>query len=212
MPTITSTIMSSPDSPASAHEAELTAVALRAGAGDRRAAERFVRRTRHDVTRVFDALHRHAVVEDLTQETYARAFTELPELSSVVPVRGWLLTLARQVAADYERDTRTHPDIDPDIAPHQLHLLAPDEPGETVALRSLLVGLAPDQRLAFVLTQLLGLTYPEAATIAHCPIGTIRSRVARARDDMTTQLTHTTTPEPAHGRRQVRDPRRTPPR
>jgi RNA polymerase sigma-70 factor (ECF subfamily) len=186
--------MSNPDRHPTGRDAALRAVAVRAGAGDRRAAERFVRRTRRDITRVFGGMHCHAVVDDLTQETYARAFTELPELSSVVPVRVWLLTLARQVAADYQRDVRAHPDTDPDIDLDQLPLLAPGEPGETVALRSLLVGLGPDQRLAFVLTQLVGLTYSEVALIAHCPIGTVRSRVARARQDITAQLTHTTTP------------------
>ena len=48
----------------------------------------------------------------------------------------------------------------------------------------LLDGLAPDRREAFVLTQLAGLSYDEAAQVAGCPIGTIRSRVARARADL----------------------------
>lgn len=46
----------------------------------------------------------------------------------------------------------------------------------------LLLGhLDADRRRAFVLTQLLGLPYLDAATICDCPVGTIRSRVARAR-------------------------------
>ena len=44
--------------------------------------------------------------------------------------------------------------------------------------------LDPDRREAFALTQLAGLSYEEAATIVGCPIGTIRSRVARARADL----------------------------
>jgi RNA polymerase sigma-70 factor (ECF subfamily) len=48
----------------------------------------------------------------------------------------------------------------------------------------LLVGLAPDRREAFVLTQVLGLSYEEAAVAMECPVGTIRSRVARARADL----------------------------
>ena len=44
--------------------------------------------------------------------------------------------------------------------------------------------LDPDRREAFALTQLAGLSYEEAATIVGCPIGTIRSRVARARGDL----------------------------
>jgi RNA polymerase sigma-70 factor (ECF subfamily) len=45
-------------------------------------------------------------------------------------------------------------------------------------------GLDPDRRDAFVLTQLSGLSYAEAAHVLDCPVGTIRSRVARARDDL----------------------------
>jgi len=44
---------------------------------------------------------------------------------------------------------------------------------------------------AFVLTQLLGLPYAEAAEVAGCPVGTIRSRVARARADLVESLAHT---------------------
>jgi len=51
-----------------------------------------------------------------------------------------------------------------------------------VALHALLDELDPDRRLAFVLTQILGYSYAEAADICECPIGTIRSRVARARE------------------------------
>ena len=50
----------------------------------------------------------------------------------------------------------------------------------------LLVGLDPDRREAFVLTQVVGLSYEEAAEVLGCPIGTIRSRVARARADLLT--------------------------
>ena len=48
----------------------------------------------------------------------------------------------------------------------------------------LVAGLHPDRRAAFVLTQLLGTSYEEAASICGVPVGTIRSRVARAREDL----------------------------
>ena len=48
----------------------------------------------------------------------------------------------------------------------------------------LLDGLDPDRREAFVLTQIVGLSYEDAAGVVGCPIGTIRSRVARARADL----------------------------
>jgi RNA polymerase sigma-70 factor (ECF subfamily) len=54
--------------------------------------------------------------------------------------------------------------------------------------------LATDRREAFVLTQLLGLSYAEAAEVLGCPVGTIRSRVARARGDLVEALGRTTAP------------------
>ncbi|GAB4973260.1 hypothetical protein MAHJHV57_50390 [Mycobacterium avium subsp. hominissuis] len=48
----------------------------------------------------------------------------------------------------------------------------------------MIAGLNPEQRDALLLTQLLGLPYADAAAVCGCPVGTIRSRVARARDRM----------------------------
>jgi RNA polymerase sigma-70 factor (ECF subfamily) len=47
-----------------------------------------------------------------------------------------------------------------------------------------LANLSPDRREAFVLTQVLGLPYADAAAVCQVPLGTIRSRVARAREDL----------------------------
>jgi RNA polymerase sigma-70 factor (ECF subfamily) len=55
-------------------------------------------------------------------------------------------------------------------------------------LRELLSHLDTDRRAAFALTQLIGLSYDEAAAVCGCPVGTIRSRVARARADLITAL------------------------
>jgi RNA polymerase sigma-70 factor (ECF subfamily) len=56
------------------------------------------------------------------------------------------------------------------------------------SLRALIQGLDRDQRLAFVLTQVVGCSYAEAAMICDVPIGTIRSRVARARERLVAEL------------------------
>ena len=73
-----------------------------------------------------------------------------------------------------------------------LELLTSDRPadavGDGVAVTDLLARLDHDRREAFVLTQLLGLSYAEAAEVADCPVGTIRSRVARARADLVSSL------------------------
>jgi RNA polymerase sigma-70 factor (ECF subfamily) len=67
------------------------------------------------------------------------------------------------------------------------HQVLPD-PADAVLLIQLLAGLDPLRRAAFVLTQLLGLSYAEAAEVCGCPVGTIRSRVARARAELANQL------------------------
>jgi RNA polymerase sigma-70 factor (ECF subfamily) len=57
-----------------------------------------------------------------------------------------------------------------------------------VSVRALIAGLEPERREAFVLTQVVGLSYAEAADVCSCPVGTIRSRVARARADLVDAL------------------------
>ena len=65
--------------------------------------------------------------------------------------------------------------------------VSPDPTGQ-VDLDDLLRELDPDQRAAFVLTQVLGLRYAEAADALGCPVGTIRSRVSRAREALVSAL------------------------
>jgi RNA polymerase sigma-70 factor (ECF subfamily) len=55
---------------------------------------------------------------------------------------------------------------------------------DIIEIRMLLDGLDTDRRHALMLTQVLGLSYAEAAEVCGCPVGTIRSRVARAREDL----------------------------
>lgn len=63
-----------------------------------------------------------------------------------------------------------------------------DPAASGVEFVELLEQLDPDRRAAFVMTQVLGLRYDEAADALDCPIGTVRSRVARARRDLMDQL------------------------
>jgi DNA-directed RNA polymerase specialized sigma24 family protein len=58
------------------------------------------------------------------------------------------------------------------------------DPAAEMALTDLLGHLHPERRAAFVLTQVVGLSYAEAAKVCHCPVGTIRSRLARARSEL----------------------------
>ena len=160
----------------------VTAAALRARHGDRSAATAFVRATQADVWRLCAHLGTHAAADDLTQETYARAFASLHRYAGRSSARTWLLSIARRVCADAVRAAVRARTADLGEAEH-----APD-PAESVALRALLDALDPSRREAFVLTQLVGLSYAEAADVCGCPVGTIRSRVSRAREDLVSGL------------------------
>ncbi|HEY2298925.1 MAG TPA: sigma-70 family RNA polymerase sigma factor [Jatrophihabitantaceae bacterium] len=156
---------------------ELTELALSARHGDTAAATAFVRATQADVWRLCNHLGSRGTAEDLVQESYARAFASLHRFAGRSSARTWLLSIARRACADAVRaavKSRSGPDASEP---------APDH-AESVALHDLLAGLDDDRREAFVLTQLVGLSYPEAADVCGCPVGTIRSRVARARADL----------------------------
>ena len=157
---------------------EITTIALRARRGDAAAADAFVRATQADVWRMCAHLGSPATAEDLTQETYARAFASLHRFVGRSSARTWLLSIARRVCADAVRSA-----VRARKLPTEKERVGPDFAG-SVAVRTLVAALEPQRREAFVLTQVLGLSYAEAADVCSCPVGTIRSRVARARADL----------------------------
>lgn len=170
----------------------LTRHALRAAGGDGDAARVLVDTTQQQVWRLLVHLSSRDVAEDLTQETYLRAFAALPRFRADASVRTWLLAIARRVAADHLRHQRSRPRVAPgDDWQRAAERAQPRLPGtdDNVALRHALAGLVRERQEAFVLTQVLGLSYAEAAGICGCRLGTIRSRVARARDDLRATLT-----------------------
>jgi RNA polymerase sigma-70 factor (ECF subfamily) len=159
---------------------ELRALLEAAVEGNDRALAVLVERTQPAVWRLCTVLGSPGEEEDLVQETYLRALRALPGYRKEAPVLPWLLSIARRVCADHvrrrQRQRRLH---------DRLRLAAPD-PSTTMGtpIDDLLAVLEPDRRLAFELTQLLGLSYAEAAVALACPVGTVRSRVARARADL----------------------------
>jgi RNA polymerase sigma-70 factor (ECF subfamily) len=170
---------------------ELAGIAADAAVGDPLAAAALVRATQSDVWRLCAALGDRQSADDLTQETYLRAFAALHRFEGRSSVRTWLLSIARRVCADAVRSRRRRR-LSLVREERELETLvsAPDgDPvAEGAAVSDLLARLDADRREAFVLTQLLGLPYAEAAEVAGCPVGTIRSRVARARADLVDSL------------------------
>ncbi|UJW36534.1 sigma-70 family RNA polymerase sigma factor [Saccharothrix sp. AJ9571] len=139
--------------------------------------------------RLLSYLSDPGAAEDLVQETYLRAFAALPRFAGRSPARMWLLAIAKRVAADHLRGNRRRPRTTPveDWMAEAEQAKAPDH-GRLVVLQQLIGQLDDDRREAFVLTQITGLSYAEAAEICECAVGTIRSRVFRARDELTEAL------------------------
>ncbi len=187
---------------------EVTELALAAGRGDQVAAAEFVRATQGDVWRYVAYLVDRANADDLNQETYLRALRGLRTFRAQTTARIWLLSIARRVVVDHFRRQGRRPavvaSLDDDVAGDRLRQLG--DSAEEVSMRLLIATLDPDKRDAFVLTQVHGLSYAEAAEACGVPIGTIRSRMARAREHLVAELAEPL--EQAESRRQrLRRPR-----
>lgn len=162
-----------------------TRLALAARDGDTDALDHFIRALHRDVRRYVAHLSAdpHSA-DDLTQETFLRALGSLHRFEARSSARTWLLSIARRTVVDHLRRQASRPrisDRDWQLAAEQAQ--PRNLPGfdDGVALAELLDNLPGDRREVFVLTQLVGLPYAQAAATLDCPIGTIRSRVARAR-------------------------------
>ena len=166
----------------------LTKLLVQAQSGDRDALESFIAASQSDVWRLCRHLGDTRDADDLTQETYERAIGSLHRFRADGPARGWLLTIARRVCVDHTRRAIRRRRLDDELRDEAgasgLGELYQGEESERIVLDDLLNHLDNDRRAAFVLTQVLGLQYDEAAEVLGCPIGTIRSRVARARADL----------------------------
>jgi RNA polymerase sigma-70 factor (ECF subfamily) len=172
-------------------------LALAAARGDAVAFAELVRSTEADVWRACAALVDRDSAEDLVQETYLQAHRALARFDRRSSARTWLLSIARHVCHDeIRRRTRQRRNLAVSPAPAAVA----DHAGG-VELGIVLAALESERREAFVLTQLIGLSYLEAAQVCGCPVGTIRSRVARARTDLVQALVDDGAPTPAPQRR-----------
>ncbi|MDO0917044.1 sigma-70 family RNA polymerase sigma factor [Streptomyces sp. DT2A-34] len=171
-----------------------TAWALAARGGDPDATDRFVRSLHRDVVRYVAYLSADPqAADDLAQDTFLRALGSLHRFEGRSSARAWLLSIARRAVIDSRRYAAARPRLsDSDDWTLLAERAQPTGlPGfdDGIALLDLLDALPDERREAFVLTQLVGLPYAEAAEMSDCPVGTVRSRVARARATLVELLT-----------------------
>jgi RNA polymerase sigma-70 factor (ECF subfamily) len=123
--------------------------------------------------------------EDLAQETVLQAWRCREQFHPGTNLRAWLSTILRNRFYSSQRRRKWRADYDAESI--ERTLMAPDDPSANVELEDVrrALSMLPDfQREALILVGAGGLSYEEVANIMGCPVGTVKSRVRRARDEL----------------------------
>jgi RNA polymerase sigma-70 factor (ECF subfamily) len=177
-------------------EAGDIALVRRVQKGDKTAFDALVLKYQHKVLKLVQRYVRNpAEAEDVAQEAFIKAYRALPAFRGDSAFYTWLYRIAINTAKNSLVANRRRPvsyDIDPqDGSQLQAHpRLADTETPEALALtdeirrtvNEAIEALPDDLRMAIVLRELEGLSYEEIAKSMECPVGTVRSRIFRARE------------------------------
>lgn len=175
----------------------------RAQRGDKRAFELLVAKYQRKLGRLLSRFIRDAAeIEDVTQEAFIKAYRALPSFRGDSAFYTWLYRIGINTAKNYlvamgrraptvtefnneEAENFEGGDLLHDSSTPEHELMTKQIAGTVnVAVQNL-----PDElRTAITLREIDGLSYEEIATIMNCPIGTIRSRIFRAREAIAEQL------------------------
>ena len=149
---------------------DLTRLFLAARDGDRTALLHAVRESQADVWRLASHLVGPDDADDVTQDTFVRAWRALPAFRGDSSARTWLLAIARRACADAVRGRVRHRRL-AERAASAATIAASTQIGDPTGahdVQALIGALGNDQRDAFVLTQVVGCSYAEAASICGC--------------------------------------------
>jgi len=178
----------------------------RVQAGDRGAFDLLVSKYHRKVLRLISRLVRDpAEVEDIAQETFIKAYRALPQFRAESAFYTWLYRIAVNTAKNYLSASNRRPipmsDLmradDEDDSPSAIFEPSVDvhTPDSVLLSREIaktveqaMEALPADLRTAVTLREIEGLSYEEIAAAMNCPIGTVRSRIFRARDAIAERL------------------------
>jgi len=175
----------------------------RAQRGDKRAFELLVEKYQRKLARLLSRFIRDpAEVEDVTQEAFIKAYRALPAFRGDSAFYTWLYRIGINTAKNYlmamGRRAPTSTEIEAEEAEgfeegEQLRdintpesLLLSNEIAKTV--NSTIEALPEELRTAIQLREIEGMSYEDIAQVMNCPIGTVRSRIFRAREAIAEQL------------------------
>ena len=178
----------------------------RAQQGEQQAFEMLVIKYQRRIERLIGRMVRDAeLVQDIAQESFIRAYRALPQFRGDSAFYTWLYRIAVNTAKKALVDLKR----DPVIFESAMHL--PDDGDETSsrefepsdgetpdavlaskeiaqAVNAAVEALSEDLRQAITLREIEGLSYEEIADVMNCPIGTVRSRIFRAREAIAVRL------------------------
>jgi RNA polymerase sigma-70 factor (ECF subfamily) len=175
----------------------------RAQRGDKRAFDLLVAKYQRKLARLLSRFIRDpAEIEDVAQEAFIKAYRALPSFRGDSAFYTWLYRIGINTAKNYlvamgrraptttefdSEEAETFDDADHlrDVNTPEAELLS-KEIAQTV--NNSMAGLPEELRTAITLREIEGLSYEEIATIMNCPIGTVRSRIFRAREAIAENL------------------------
>lgn len=175
-------------------------------AGDQRAFELLVMKYERRIQRLIGRMVRDVdLVEDIAQETFIRAYRALHQFRGEAQFYTWLYRIAVNTAKKALVDLKRNPVItenalrssdDGDETLGAGNELSSEETPETVlaakeiaeAVNAAMQALPEELRQALTLREIEGLSYEEIAVLMDCPIGTVRSRIFRAREAVSARI------------------------
>jgi RNA polymerase sigma-70 factor, ECF subfamily len=175
-------------------------------AGDSRAFELLVVKYQRRIERLIGRMVRDVdLVEDIAQETFIRAYRALPQFRGEAQFYTWLYRIAvntaKKALMDLKRDLLVSErayksDDDDDETSRAENELTSSETPETLlaakeiasAVNAAMEALPDELRQAITLREIEGMSYEEIAQLMNCPIGTVRSRIFRAREAISVKV------------------------
>ena len=171
----------------------------RAVAGDQKAFELLVIKYQRRIQRLIGRMVRDVdLVEDIAQETFIRAYRALAQFRGEAQFYTWLYRIAVNTAKKALMDLKRNPtvsenffksDDDDETSPLENELTSSETPDAVLASKEIaqiinaaLEALPEELRQAITLREIEGLSYEEISEAMNCPIGTVRSRIFRARE------------------------------
>ena len=168
-------------------------------AGDQKAFELLVIKYQRRIQRLIGRMVRDVdLVEDIAQETFIRAYRALAQFRGEAQFYTWLYRIAVNTAKKALMDLKRNPTIsensfksddDDETSPLENELTSSETPDAVLAskeiaqiINSALEALPEELRQAITLREIEGLSYEEISEAMNCPIGTVRSRIFRARE------------------------------